>query len=118
IVHQLWLITEDAQAEPGQRAVEKSGAEDRHQRERLEVHAEETGRNRDEMPDARQQSRDEDAARPVLFEPLIRLRQSRRTEMNEAAVLFDERAAEFVRDPVAERGADPRPEGGDDDDEE
>src|SRR5882724_12028667 len=77
-------------AEPSQNPAPDSGSNNGNNTENLEVHAHDSRRDRNEMPDHGQKPRKENAARFVASKPTFRLLQFFWTDEKQATVLQDE----------------------------
>src|SRR4051812_5512288 len=66
-LEKLRMISQHFTAEPGQDRAPKARSDESHRAESGEIHPEDPGRNRNEMPDHRQQPREKNAAETILL---------------------------------------------------
>src|SRR5204863_2440715 len=94
----------DGPTHAGEREAERAAADRRQYEEAHERHARDSGRNGDERAHDRRRESQDDGERSVPVEPALRPVELRGRDVDDAAVLLQERAAAVVPDEPADRG--------------
>src|SRR6202011_2958530 len=111
IRQKIWLDAVGLGPQIRQNPTPDSRADDSNHAEGNKVHAHDAGRYGNDMANHRKQSREENPARLVTCQPVLRLLQFPRLQQNEMTIFHDQRSTNYARDPVSNGRAQIGPEG-------